>query len=40
MVDKFCSTSDSLSSYMVVRGRPGIGFKLTDDGDFDLENKS
>ena len=21
------------------RGRPGIGFKLTDDGDYDMENK-
>jgi uncharacterized FAD-dependent dehydrogenase len=39
MVDTFGSTSDSLSSDMVVRGRPGIGFKLTDDGDFDLKNK-
>ena len=39
MVDKFGLTSDSLSSDMVVRGRPGIGFKLTEDGDFDLGNK-
>ena len=39
MVDKFGSTSDSLSSDMVVKVIPGIGFKLTEDGDFDLENK-
>ena len=39
MVDKFGSTSDSFNSDMVVRGRPGIGFKLTEDGDFDLGNK-
>ena len=24
---------------MIIRGKPGIGFKLTEDGDFDLENK-
>ncbi len=39
MVDKFGSTSDSLGSDMIIRGRPGIGFKLTEDGDFDLGNK-
>ena len=38
MVDKFGSTSDSLGSDMIIRGKPGIGFKLTEDGDFDLEN--
>ena len=39
MVDKFGATSDSLGSDMIIRGRPGIGFKLTEDGDFDLGNK-
>ena len=22
-----------------IRGLPGVGFKLTDDGDYDMENK-
>ena len=34
MVDKFDLTRDSLISYIKVRGRPGIAFQLTKDGDF------
>ena len=39
MVNKFGSISDSSNSDILVRGRPGIGFKLTEKGDFYLENK-
>ena len=31
--------SSSISTSTPQRGLPGVGFKLTDDGNYDLENK-
>ena len=39
MVDKFGSKQEFFNSDILVRSRPGVGFKLTEKGDFDLENK-
>ena len=37
-VDKF-GRSNSFTANSLPRGPPGVGFKLTNDGDFDINNK-
>lgn len=39
MIDKFGRRQQPSEGFAIKRGLPGVGFKLTDDGNFDVERK-